>query len=389
MADRVVGVRTLGMSTDREGNRSYTVRYLVKMDDPDDGPAAVVRVSGLPQFGDQYSDGKSDSDPWAFCTFESEVARHEEADGEVGYYWSVDKTFTTVSPRGRDLSRMAAANPGNASHPPGKGEPTDQQANPPQVSISFVRYTEEAVTDYLDGPILNSAHEFIRGQKNEWDMNRVQVKIKQAVTADEIQFPALVNMVDTVNSLTLWGFPPRTIKLSEAPVEFRWHSNGQPYFDRSLTFDIRYRARQTVTSVLTPGTGTALLEELVQDEYFETWDRYVMDEGTKVLNGRWGAKGSGLEKSWILLNVNGAAPDPANPKHFVKMTDDKGNPTRVLLDGGGLPADTVVVVSTGSGGVPDETTLAPVGRRLIKFYGQSDFSKIPHLPTSLFPLVVP
>ena len=379
------------MSTDREGNRTYKVRYLVSRADPDDGPAAVLSTAGLPAFGAAYNDEKGDGalEAWAFCTFESEVARHGVPDGEVGYWWTVDKTFTTVSPRGRDLSQMASA-PGAAAHPPGKGDPTDQQANPPQISISFVRYTEEAVTDYLDRPITNSAHELIRGQKNEWDMNRVQIKIKQAVTIDALQLPTLCQMVDTVNSLTLWGFPPRTIKLSEAPVEWRWHSNGQPYFDRTLTFDVRYRARQNVTSVLTPtGTGTSTTEELAQDEYYETWDRYVADEGTKVLNGHWGLPGTPTAGRWVLDNINGSAPDPTNPNHFKRFVDRNGNTARVLLDGGGLPADTIVVIGTGSGGVPTETTLAPVGRRLIKFYGQSDFSKIPHLPTSLVPLVIP
>ncbi len=389
MPNQVKGVRTLSMSTDREGNRTYKVRYLVQRTDPDDGPAVVVCTSGLPAFGALYTDGKSDADVWAFCTFESEVARHGVPDGEVGHWWSVDKTFTTVSPRGRDLSQMVAANPGNAAHPPGKGDPTGQQSNPPQISVSFVRYTEEAVTDYLDRPILNSAHEFIRGQKNEWDMSRVQIKIQQAVEMTETELCTLCQMVDTVNAVTLWGFPPRTLKLTEAPLTWRYHSNGQLYFDRVLTFDVRYRARQNITSVLSPtGTGTGMQEELVQDEYYETWDRYVVDEGTKILKGHWGPKGSALENTWILDTVNGGAPDPENPHHFQRFQDRQGNTGRVLLDGGGLPADTVVVTATGSGGVPDETTLAPVGRRLIKFYGQSDFADIPHIPSSLVPVVV-
>lgn len=393
MANAVRGVRTLGMTTDREGNRTYAVRYLVYRDDVDDGPAAVAMTTGLPQFGAAYSDGKTDSDPWAFRTFETEVRRHEELDGEVGHYWTVDCTFTTVSPTGRDLSEMNRANGGSppTDSPPGKGNPTDQSSNPPQISVSFTRYTTQSSVDYLDRPITTSSHELIRGPDNEWDMSRIQIRIKQTVTTAELQLPMLCHMVDTVNARDLWGFPPRTLKLSEAPVEWKYYGNGNPYFERTLVFDVRYRARTGVTSVPTGGTGTELLEELVEDDYVETWDRYVLDEGTKVLKGHWGPKGSPQEGQWVLETVNGAAPDPNNPMHFRRFYDTENHPGRVILNGEGAPANTVVVgvPPTGTDGSYEESYLAPAGRRVIKYYGQSDFASIPHLPTSLVPLVVP
>ena len=88
---------------------------------------------------------------------------------------------------------------------------------------------------------------------------------------------------------------------------------------------------QNVTSVLTPtGTGTSTTEELVQDEYYETWDRYVADEGTKVLNGHWGLPGTPIAGRWVLDDINGSAPDPTNPNHFKRFVDRNGIGSRLV-----------------------------------------------------------
>jgi hypothetical protein len=51
---------------------------------------------------------------------------------------------------------------------------------------------------------------------------------------------------------------------------------------------------------------------------------------------------------WELLPIdsNGAMPDPNNPMHFVRATDRKGNPHRIILNGRGVPAGTVVPLGT-------------------------------------------
>jgi hypothetical protein len=121
------------------------------------------------------------------------------------------------------------------------------------------------------------------------------------------------------------------------------------------------------------------------------WDRDLLDEGTKVLWGRWKsvvttstttttttttpagqttapptttstAAGATTTQTattttlptpqkpdpvqWELLPVDsdGTMPNRFNPTHFMRYTDRSGNPLRVILNGKGLPAGTVAPV---------------------------------------------
>jgi hypothetical protein len=92
------------------------------------------------------------------------------------------------------------------------------------------------------------------------------------------------------------------------------------------------------------------------DINFETFDRTIYDEGTRVLNGHWD-KTTG---DWVLDDINGGAPDPQNPKHFKRYKDRNGENTRAMLDGNGKPVD-------------DGANLTTVD---IQYYKETDFTTL-------------
>jgi hypothetical protein len=131
------------------------------------------------------------------------------------------------------------------------------------------------------------------------------------------QLPAA--MIDTVNDSPLWGFPARTIKLSAAPWEAKYWGSCAVYYQRTLEFDIRFR--------------------IMEDGTIETWDRFLQDEGTKVLYGQWGVVSGATV--WQLLNLPGTinTGDSRNPLHFIKVPDLNGNHLgKIPLNGRGMPA---------------------------------------------------
>lgn len=166
---------------------------------------------------------------------------------------------------------------------------------------------EEGITDRFGNPITTSSWERFRGQQNEWDANRPQVKIVQNVSLLEVEL--FTWMVDCVNDRPLWGLPPRCVKLSNVSWEEKFYGQCYKYFTRTLEFDLNRK----------------------------TWDRKFLDESNKVLKGRWTT-----DHHWSLENVNGLPPDYRNPAHFIQFTDFSGNPITGVLNGYGLPAGVCV-----------------------------------------------
>jgi hypothetical protein len=236
MAGTIVpGPRTWSMTRDEDGHREYKIVYLVKCL-PADGPLTALNTPGLPQQGDVWAID-NDTDTWAFCR--PNVTVTPELKNEPNKFFSIEFTFTTK--------------PVQSCKP----DVENPLASPMIVSGEFIRYTEEFGFDRFQQPILNSAHEMLRGPQVEFDQNRQQVKIVQNVAT--LQLDLLSTMVDTVNGDVLWGFPRRCVKLSSAPWERHYYNECLVYYKRTLVFDIRH----------------------------DTFDRDLLDEGTKVLSGRW------------------------------------------------------------------------------------------------------
>jgi hypothetical protein len=126
-------------------------------------------------------------------------------------------------------------------------------------------------------------------------------------------------MANTVNDAILWGLPPRCILLSQVSWERKFYGICFYYYTLHLTFDINY----------------------------DGFDRDLVDEGTKVLNGQWDP----VTGNWVLIPINGQPPNYQNPQHYRRWKDRVGENMKGLLNGAGLPAGVSIGVGTGSANV--------------------------------------
>lgn len=283
------GRRRWSGSRDAEGHREYKLLSLVRHD-PLDGPNVVMNAPGLALPGSFWSFG-NDIDIWAFCLPTMTVSPAPGVKENQKYKWSVvEQTFSTKPPQ----LQFQRCNDTNIEDP---------LLEPPKISGSFVKYQEEATHDRFGNPILTSSWEQLRGAQVEFDSNRPQVVISQNVPV--LDLALFSSMVDCVNDAPMWGVDRRMVKLSDAKWERKYYGTCYVYYTRTMTFDIN----------------------------FLTFDRDLLDEGTKCLRGQWN-KTTGL---WDLIKINGADPDPTNPTHFDRYKDKNYENARVILDGGGKP----------------------------------------------------
>jgi len=290
MSTSIIGSRIDWSGTrDAEGHREYKVEKLIKASDSEDGPAMVLQTPGLYLPGAVWEEG-NDFDPWAWCRWTSEAKRYSPKGGEKGYFWTVEQIFTN-KPLPFNMQRC------------NDFQVDDPLLEPQKVSGSFVKMSKEATHDRFGKPIVNSSFEQIRGEKVEFDENNPTIIIEQNVPF--LQFSLFAPMVDTVNDRTLWGVGNRQIKLSNASWEKKYYGYCCPYYTRRFEFEID-----------TDG-----------------FDRNILDEGTKVLRGKW----NNVTGAWDLQQIAGADPDRFNPTHFMKAEDRHGNPISVILDGLGKP----------------------------------------------------
>ena len=288
------GPRKWGGERADDGHRTFTVTWLVRTA-LTDGPATVMTTSGLYNVGAAWS-VDNDSDSLAYCTPYMKVrALHTD---EPNRFWEVDQKFTTrPSDRCQDDT---IENP---------------LLEPMTVKGSFVRYLKEVSKDRNGDEIKTSSHEMIRGPQVEFDHGNMTVEVGQNVPA--LQLGLLAQYHNKVNDRTLWGLSARKVKLSDISWERKYFGTCAIYYHRQLTFEVN----------------------------FETFDRDVFDEGTKVLNGEWGTNRVGTDTGWVLLPFektlpqSATNPNPNNPQHFIQYTDKNSNPARVILDGAGQPYD--------------------------------------------------
>ena len=213
---------------------------------------------------------------------------------------------------------------------------------------------------FRSDPVVNSAHEQIRGPQAEFDVSRPTIKIEQNRPLLELELWA--PMLNTVNNATLWGAPRGCVKLSNVSWEKLYHGQCGIYYKRTFEFDVWMRINPASPDPQNP-------------EIISGFDRTVLDEGTKMLNGHWTTSG--------LYSVSNIAPstppDPHDPSHFVRAIDRKGNPIKMILNGHGLPAS--VFLGTGSGTGTTGRTGDP-GFNTIEYYPESDFTRL-GIPLSL------
>lgn len=277
------GIMDWSLQRDMEGHRRYRVKFKIKTDDSDDGPYTVLNCPGLPSVGSQWNFG-NDDDGFAWCSPISNVTRYGVAEGERGYWWTVEQEFT--SKRAERCQDQQIEDP---------------LLEPQKVSGAFLKYTEEATFDRFGERITNSAFEPIRGPQNEWDDTRFLVHIEQNVA--DLDLETVAAMRNGVNGTVMWGFPVRCVKLDRFSWQENYHGLCFKYYTRVFDFDINV----------------------------DTWDRYILDEATKVLRGQWVDTGSG--KAWELASGVSAS----NPADFIRSVDVHGNPAKIILNGAGRP----------------------------------------------------
>jgi hypothetical protein len=266
----LLGRTAWSMNTDEDWNRNYSITFAVEVADPMYGPGWVIQCPGLPIPGSLWNWGFED-DPWAFCHPNWTVAQAHNPDGEPWQIWTVTIPFSTKGFGNK-----------NGSHP----DATNPLAEPPKVSGSFVKYTEEATKDRFGKSIRNSAHQRFRGPVVEFDKSKPTVHI-------EMNYPfcpmsVFTAIVDNVNSTPMWGVGARCVKLSQA----QWTRNvyvGGFFYTAAYDFDID----------------------------FNTFDRKIADVGT------------------MKLKQSGTA---TNPKDYTPCRDALTNELVELpLDGHGVP----------------------------------------------------
>ena len=306
------GQRTWSMTRDSDGHRTYKVKHLVESATTD-GPFNVLATAGLFLPGAAWS-FDDDFDIWAFCRPDAVVNPINEK--EPNKWWEVEQTFST-----KPLNRCTDT------------PIEDPLLEPPKVSGSFVKFTTAATHDRFGEPIVNSAHEQFRGPAVEFDDNRPTVKIEMNLAFLDLSL--ISSMVDTVNDSTLWGLTSRKIKLSNVSWERKVYGECSYYYTLMLEFEIN----------------------------FDTFDRDLLDEGTKVLRGHW----SNTTGFWVLDNIAGEEPNSSNPGHFIRFKDRNNENARVILNGSGVPAG--VGVGTGSGSVAGDIP----GEVHVEYYGESNF----------------
>lgn len=314
MATEIVGsFRRWGMRRDREGHREYHITFIVKCG-ANDGPYNVLQTSGLPLPGTVWDYG-DDYDGYAYCKLDADVK--EVASEEAGSrLFHVDFIYSTKSDA-KSCKEAQIENP---------------LLQPQEVSGSSQKYQKESLYDRFGKMIGNSAWEPFSGPQNEWDEGRDRIRIRQNVSS--LQLSTCVGMRDKVNDRPLWGMPPRTIKLSDFSWEKKYYGQCFAYYVRTFDFDIRA----------------------------DTFDRDILNEGSKALNGYFDFFGAwtrepvtkgGLNPDYNELGdlddpdtSKPLNPNPMNPQHFTRFKDPKDENARTVLNLDGTPYETLINVTT-------------------------------------------
>ena len=86
--------RTWKVVTDDDGYTIYSVAWLVKTTETMDGPAIVLKCPGLPAAGSRWNFG-NDVDNHAHRLPSQSCSIHDEKEGDPNVWWKVEQTFST------------------------------------------------------------------------------------------------------------------------------------------------------------------------------------------------------------------------------------------------------------------------------------------------------
>lgn len=367
VAELIPGMVSWGLSIDDEtAHREYTVLHYI-ISGVFDGPNAVRLCPDLPEVGDIWHFGdpddiEFDEDLYAFCHPGMQVRIHSERQGDPNVFWEVEQKFST-----RPIPRCMSFDVEDLSLEPAKitGAFTRKSDNP---MLTEYNVPDEFGIPQGRLPIANSAHEPITGKVGEFDKTAASIKVE--IWDRTLDLDLWAEQMNTVNGDVLWGYDPRVIKLAAVSWE------------------------QMVTGVCDYIYRVSLDFELD----FDTWDRWIIDFGTKTL-GKYEPDNSG---NLIYIGYDPNAQDPSlptgstyldNPNRFVTRKDLLGETGRFVLDGEGRPYNGDLFIDrTGTPmtnpqyGKPWDPFADPPHpgpfHRLIQYYDESDFLKL-GVPTDL------
>jgi hypothetical protein len=293
------GSRRWSASMDADGHREYRCTVRVVWQDvagtgPEyAGPAAALQAVGLPAVGSPWAFTDDAPDPFAYRRLPT-TANPVIDDGEPTTAFDVELTFSTKPDPGRCRTEQQ----------------DDPLSVPPQVSLTFAAFNEEATHDRFGQPVAYSSHEQIRGTLAEFERRRVVIKITMNKGDGEFS-PALLDaMQDTLNDTPVFGFARRRLKLTGS-ADRQYYGDCLRYWKVSLELE---------------SNGP------------RGWDRDARDQGRRVLSGHWHAKAP----VWVLDPLPGCGgvkvpPNHWNPAHFVVAKDRHGDPSVLVLNGEGRP----------------------------------------------------
>jgi len=272
MAAEVLGRQGWTLERSREGHRNYSVSFKVKAENSD-GPATVTGAIGLPAVGATWTYG-SDNDAWAFCTpyIKAEPILREEKN-EI---WLLTYKFTT-EPTNR-------CNTNTIENP---------LLEPQKISGNFKSRNVKTTRDRNGDLIQTTAFEPV---EVEFEEEEAEVTISQNVAS--LGLDTVTEMMNKVNSATMWGLAARKIKLSKFRWERKLYGVCNYYYTRTFGFDIN----------------------------FDTFDRSdIPNHSDKMIAGEWT-----YAPDPTFIAAQGAS--ASNPRHFIKSVDYKGNPTKTFLN---------------------------------------------------------
>lgn len=397
MASQICGTggpRVLGGQRDSEGYRTYKVIHRVECARTD-GPATVMQTPGLPLPGALWS-FMDDVDVFAWCRNDMTV-QMSSPPGRPCRFYDVEQTFSNKPPSddrqrcndtpvedplmepmrvsgsftryteeavydrfGRELK--------TSSHEQIRGPQAEFDANRPTVKIE--QNVADLQLDLLsrmmaDGGSLNDSPLWgviIRGVRLaqvswtkkyygqcyayytrvlDFEINvKRNVGVYGAVTSEPLSLGSGYTEGDLI---TLAG----GTRTSPTVLRVDGVTGGGAITGTTIHTPGRYSTPPTnPISPESGGSGTGAtfgVTYALGTTISSGWDRDLLDEGTKVLNGYWHRNGYWAQRHVDELGT--VLPDPSNPADFIRFTDRKGNPANVILNGRGVPYDTGALTS--------------------------------------------
>lgn len=218
-AVRVVGPRNVSATRDEQGHRVYTVDWLINLENPLDGPAHILANWPLPVVGAPYSFG-NDSDPWAFCTPELNIAPHSDVtEGDPILDYIVTQKWSTNP--GWRCQTFPIENP---------------LLEPVQYSGDFVHEQIQKSEDIHGNPLIYPNYEPIAGQLVEQKFSYPTINI--TFNSATLPLSTYALLVNRLNDRPLWGVPARCIRFADAKWERLVYGTCFYYFRTTYSFEI-------------------------------------------------------------------------------------------------------------------------------------------------------